>query len=377
MATLTGVVDPHGVQTTYHFNYGTTAVMGLSTVEASAGAGDGEQAVSTQVAGLTAGRTYYVQLVARSTDGTVRTGAQGSFETVAGPVAVGVGVIDVTTNSATLVGSTDTHGLSGSYRFEVGSLDKAYAAQSDERPTPAVNGPQRVTAGFGGLPEGRGFWGRLVATADGGATSYSSQFAFATAVRPQPLPPGPLPAGYGCGDPKLNGYDRHPKAGETITISGSDLGVGGSVRIGDIATTSAQWSANGLTVEIPDDATGVLGVTVNCGRASNTIAITIAADNTLTIGKKTVTGTTASITVATKAPGVIRATGSRIATVSVSLANAESKTIKVKLNAAGKRALARAKNRKLTTTIRLRFSPVGAQSATKTATVTFTRKAGR
>ena len=91
MATLTGVVDPHGVQTTYHFSYGPTAGMGLSTPEVNAGAGDGEHVVSTQVAGLMAGRTYYVQLVATSADGTVRTGAQGTFATVAGPVAIGVG----------------------------------------------------------------------------------------------------------------------------------------------------------------------------------------------------------------------------------------------------------------------------------------------
>jgi hypothetical protein len=377
MATLTGVVDPHGVQTTYHFNYGPTPAMGLSTAEANAGSGDGEHTVSTQVAGLTAGRTYYVQLVATSTDGTVRTGAQGSFETVAGPVAVGIGAIDVTTSSATLVGSTDTHGLSGSYRFEVNSLDNGFAAQSVEQPTPAVNGPQRVTAGFAGLPEGRGFWGRLVATAEGGAISYSSQFAFATPAQPQVVPPPPPPAGYGCANPKLNAYDPHPKAGESITISGSDLGVGGSVTLADTVTTSTDWTANGLTVDIPDEARGVLGLRVNCGRVSNTIAITIAADNTLTITKKTVTGSTASIAIATKAPGVIRASGSRIATSTVTLTNAGTKTVKVKLTAAGKRALAKAKSRKLNTTIRLRFAPVGGLPVTKSVSVTFTRKKGR
>ena len=380
IATLTGVVDPHGVQTTYHFKYGPTAGMGLSTAETNAGAGDGEQPVATQVQGLMAGRTYYVQLVATSVDGTVRTGAQGTFETVAGPVAVGVGAIDVTTNSATLVGSTDTHGLSGSYRFEVNALDNGFAAQSAAQPTPAVNGLQRVTAGFAGLPEGRGFLGRLIATAEGGATSYSSQFAFATAARPQPpLPPPPPPAGYGCGNPVLNAYDARPKPGDSITISGSDLGVGGSVMLGNQVTTSADWTNSGLTVDIPDTATGTLGLTVNCGRVSNTIAVTIAADNTLTIAKKTVTGTTASITITTKAPGAIRATGTRITTSTVTLTKAATATVKVKLTAAGKRALAKAKNRKLNTTVRLRFTPIGAQPVTKTVTVTFTRnaKAGR
>ncbi len=296
---------------------------------------------------------------------------------VAGPVAVGVGAIDVTTSSATLVGSTDTHGLPGSYRFEVESLDKAFTANSVEQSTPAVNGLQRVTAGFSGLPEGRGFLGRLVTTAQGGATSYSSQFAFATPAQPQAVPPPPPPAAYGCAAPNLNAYNARPKAGESITISGSDLGVGGSVMLGNTVTTSTDWTSNGLTVDVPDNAQGVLGSTVNCGRVSNTIAITIAADNTLTITKKTVGGSTASIVVATKAPGAIRATGSRIVSSTVTFSQAGTKTITVKLTAAGKRALAKAKSHKLTTTIRLRFSPVGAQPVTKTVAVTFTRKAGR
>jgi IPT/TIG domain-containing protein len=376
MATLTGVLNPHGVSTTYHFNYGPSPGLGLSTAEVSAGAGDGELAVSSPVAGLMAGRTYYVQLVATSADGTVRTGAQGTFETIAGPVAIGVGAIDVTTNSATLVGSTDTHGLSGSYRFEVESLDKAYTANSVEQPTPAVNGLQRVTAGFAGLPEGRGFLGRLVATAEGGATSYSSQFAFATAAPPPPPPPlPPTPAGYGCTAPVLKAYNARPKPGESITITGSDLGVGGSVTLGNTATTSTDWAANGLTVDIPDDAKGTLGLVINCGRVSNTIAITIAADNTLTITKKTVTGSSASIVVATKAPGAILATGTRIKSTSATLTNAGTKTIKIKLTTAGTRALAKTKSRRLKTTIRLRFTPIGAQPVTKTVTVTFTRKA--
>ncbi len=377
MATLTGVLNPHGLATTYHFAYGPSPALGLNTPEVSAGAGNGELAVSMPVAGLMAGRTYYVQLIATSADGTVRTGAQGTFETVAGPVAVGVGAIDVTTSSATLVGSADTHGLPGTYRFEVTSLDKGFAANSTEHPTPAVNGLQRVTAEFSGLPEGRGFLGRLIATAEGGATAYSSQFAFATPAQPQAVPPPPPPAGYGCATPVLKAYNARPKAGESITISGSDLGVGGSVMLGTTVTTSTDWTANGLTVDVPDEARGTLGLTVNCGRVSNTIAVTIAADNSLTITKKTVKGATASIVLTTKAPGAIRATGSRIKTTSVSMPQAGTKTIKVKLSTAGKRALAKAKSRRLKTTVRLRFTPVGAQPVTKSVTVTFMRKAGR
>jgi hypothetical protein len=74
---------------------------------------------------------------------------------------------------------------------------------------------------------------------------------------------------------------------------------------------------------------------------------------------------------------VIRATGSRIGTSSVQVAQAGAKTIKVKLSAAGKRALAKAHSRKLKTTVTLRYTPVGGQPTTKTVTLTFTRKKGR
>ena len=136
------------------------------------------------------------------------------------------GAIDVTTNSATLVGTTDTHGLPGSYRFTVTALNNGFGAESVDRPVAPVNGPQRVTAGFTGLPEDHGFLGRLIATAEGGATSYSSEFAFATAARPPvALPPPPPPAGYGCQAPKLNAYDhgqrRVSRSRSPVVISGS------------------------------------------------------------------------------------------------------------------------------------------------------------
>jgi hypothetical protein len=376
-ATLTGTVNPHGVQTSYRFDYGQGAGFGLSTPEFSAGSGDGEITVSAPVTGLVSGRTYHVQLVATSGDGQVRTGAAGTFSTMAGPVAVGVGAIDTTTSSTTLVGTADTHGLPGSYRFEVSSLDGSYTTTSSERATPAANGPQRVTATLTGLPQGVGFSARLVVTGEGGATSYSSLFPFATPAPPQAPPPSPTAAVYGCVAPSLKAYNAKPRAGDSISITGSDLGVGGSVTLGNQTVTSADWSAGGLTVDVPDDAIGTVGLTVNCGRASNTIAVTIAPDNTLTITKHTTSATTASITVGVKAAGVIRATGSRIKTSSASVAQAGAKTIKVQLSAAGKRALAKARSRKLKTTVTLRYTPVGGQPTTKTVTLTFTRKKGR
>jgi hypothetical protein len=376
-ATLTGTVDPHGVATTYHFDYGPSSAFGFSTPEVSAGVGDGEIAVSLPVADLVAGQTYQVQVVATS-NGQTRTGAAGSFTTVARPTVAGVGAIDMTTGSATMVGTADTHGLTGVYRFEVSSLDGAYTTVGSDRAVPASGGAQRVTAPLTGLPSGAAFSARLVVSSDGGATSYSNQFAFATAAPPPIAVPSPTATVYGCAAPSLKAYNGKPRPGEAITVVGSDLGVGGSVVLGARVVTSADWSADKLTVDIPDDAAGTLGLTVNCGRVSNTIAIGIAgADSRLTVIKRSVTGPSVSLTVRVRVAGIIRVTGNHLRTATASVLGAGDQTIKVRLTAAGVRALAKAPSRRFKTTVRLRFAPVGGPPSTKAVTVTFTRKAGR
>jgi hypothetical protein len=69
-ATLDGVVNPHALATTYHFEYGPSASYGQSTVAAGAGSGAIDKAVSAAVAGLSPGATYHYRLVATSTAGT-------------------------------------------------------------------------------------------------------------------------------------------------------------------------------------------------------------------------------------------------------------------------------------------------------------------
>ena len=69
-ATLNGSVNPHGLSTTYHFEYGTTTAYGNSTPTLSAGSGAVAVNVSANVTGLTSGSTYHFRLVATNSDGT-------------------------------------------------------------------------------------------------------------------------------------------------------------------------------------------------------------------------------------------------------------------------------------------------------------------
>jgi hypothetical protein len=79
-ATLNGTVNPEGLATKYHFEYGTTTSYGSSTTEASAGEGTSAVAESAKLTGLTAGVTYHYRLLATNSAGT-RDGRDESFTT--------------------------------------------------------------------------------------------------------------------------------------------------------------------------------------------------------------------------------------------------------------------------------------------------------
>ncbi len=69
-ATLNGTVNPSGLATTYHFEYGTTTSYGTNTPVTSAGAGNAAVTVNAPITGLTAGTMYHYRLVAVNSDGT-------------------------------------------------------------------------------------------------------------------------------------------------------------------------------------------------------------------------------------------------------------------------------------------------------------------
>ncbi len=62
-ATVTGIVNPNGVATSYYFEYGTTTAYGKKTTETSAGSGTANVEVSSALTGLTAGTKYDYRLV--------------------------------------------------------------------------------------------------------------------------------------------------------------------------------------------------------------------------------------------------------------------------------------------------------------------------
>jgi hypothetical protein len=78
-ATLNGSVDPHGLTTTVHFQYGTTISYGHTTANQTK-TGNAYQNVAANISGLTASTTYHFRIVATNSSGTMY-GGDRTFRT--------------------------------------------------------------------------------------------------------------------------------------------------------------------------------------------------------------------------------------------------------------------------------------------------------
>jgi hypothetical protein len=170
----------------------------------------------------------------------------------------------------------------------------------------------------------------------------------------------------------LAAYNQHPKPGDKITIAGTDLGVGGTVQLGQDNLTPASWSVTGFTIVIPDDATGTLPLTVNCGRVSNTIAVAMfqKPSNVFTATGK-IKGSTATVSVKVPGPGNVSIKSGHTKTATKHAGDAKTYSVKVSLTSAGAKSLKR--HKKLAVTLTVQFTPTGGTSASKTVKVTFKR----
>jgi hypothetical protein len=79
---LAGTVNPNGTDTTYYFEWGTSAALGNKTAVTDAGAGATATSVSTTITGLRPGSTYDFAIVATSSLGT-STGTTTTFQAAA------------------------------------------------------------------------------------------------------------------------------------------------------------------------------------------------------------------------------------------------------------------------------------------------------
>jgi len=143
-ATLNGAVNPQGLSTTYHFEYGTTGSYGSSTPESgSIGAGTSNVTVNAAISGLSPGTTYHFRVVATNLEGTSY-GQDKTFKTGSTGTAGQLGGMAVTepfnASSSSLANFNSNWGALG---WASGATPKGSDTTSGWRPVdayPTVNG---------------------------------------------------------------------------------------------------------------------------------------------------------------------------------------------------------------------------------------------
>jgi len=162
-ARLNGSVNPHGLTTTFHFQYGLTTSYGLTTPPQNR-SGNTPQNVSANINNLMASRVYHFRIVASNARGT-RFGADRTFTTLSPtglPIVRTDPATNVASNSATLNGLLDPHGLSTTVSFQYG-LTTNYGSNT---PVQSQNGNtyRAIHANITGLVGNRTYHFRIKAT---------------------------------------------------------------------------------------------------------------------------------------------------------------------------------------------------------------------
>ncbi len=120
-AELNGSLDPDGMSTQYHFQWGTTQLYGHETETADAGSGSGDVSMAPQtISNLQSGRTYHYRLVAENSLGTTF-GPDATVNAARTPAIDGVYTTSVGETSADLNARINPSGFDTSYRFEYGT----------------------------------------------------------------------------------------------------------------------------------------------------------------------------------------------------------------------------------------------------------------
>jgi len=166
-AKLNASLNPHGLATTFHFQYGTTTSYGLTTAPQTQ-SGNTVRTVSAGISSLTAHTTYHFRIVASNSAGT-RMGADRTFTTLTAtgpPVAITNPATNVTASSAKLNGSLDPHGLTTTVHFQYGTTI-SYGHNTTTQ-TQTGNTYRNIAANISGLAAHTTYHFRVVATSSAG-----------------------------------------------------------------------------------------------------------------------------------------------------------------------------------------------------------------
>ena len=177
-ATLNGTVNPGGLTTAVHFQYGTTTSYGHVTPNKNY-TGNTTQNVSANITGLTPNTTYHFRIVGTNSNGTTY-GNDGTFTTL-GPTGAPGAVTSTATNvasfSATLNGSVYPHGLTTNVYFQYGTTTSYGLTTAMQSHT--GNTYLNIGANISSLTANTVYHFRIVASNSAG-TRYGSDRTFTT-----------------------------------------------------------------------------------------------------------------------------------------------------------------------------------------------------
>ncbi|HUY72666.1 MAG TPA: HlyD family efflux transporter periplasmic adaptor subunit [Gaiellaceae bacterium] len=178
-ATLSGSVDPAGLDTTYWFAYGTSATsLSLTTAKLDAGSGSSAVPVSVSVSGLKASRGYTFRLMVSNSSGTTA-GALALFTTTAPESASTGQASSVGSTGATLSGNVTPAGLATSYWFEYGTSASKLSKSTAKLAAGSGSGAVPVSVSVSGLKANQSYLFRLMASNSSGI-SYGGLGLFKT-----------------------------------------------------------------------------------------------------------------------------------------------------------------------------------------------------
>lgn len=141
-ATLKARLDPEGKETTYHFEYGTDAGYGQSTLIGTLAAGFYDETIEASLSGLTPSTTYHFRLIAEDSEGRITNGPDRTFTTLPAVQIENESAIDVSATAATLQANLDPLGVAAEWWVEYGSSE-GYGI---------LTARGSLAAGFGSVP---------------------------------------------------------------------------------------------------------------------------------------------------------------------------------------------------------------------------------
>ncbi len=188
--TFNGSVNPHGIETEYYFEYGTTPEYGSKVPASGESAGSGVEYVPVQQTIEVEGQTFYhYRLVAANSEDTFF-GGDRTFGTTP-PTVISQPATEVSANGATLNATVNPEGFYTTYRFEYG-LTPSYGHSLQLSELAAGTEAVEVMSELEGLSAEATYHFRVVATNIAG-TSDSEDETFTTEPADWVTQPTPNP----------------------------------------------------------------------------------------------------------------------------------------------------------------------------------------